>query len=54
MLSTGWKGFELLKVSENRVEELSKGMQQKVQIIAALIHNPDVLILDDHFPGLML
>ncbi len=33
-------------------EELSKGMQQKVQFIAAVIHEPDLLILDEPFSGL--
>ena len=35
-----------------RCEELSKGMTQKVQIIAAIIHQPDLLILDEPFSGL--
>ena len=33
-------------------EELSKGMQQKMQFIAAIIHEPDLLILDEPFSGL--
>src|SRR5437588_3294783 len=35
-----------------RVEELSKGMEQKIQLLAALIHDPPVLILDEPFTGL--
>ena len=35
-----------------RCEELSKGMNQKVQFIAATIHKPDLLILDEPFSGL--
>lgn len=35
-----------------RVEELSKGNQQKIQFIAAIIHNPDIIILDEAFSGL--
>jgi ABC-2 type transport system ATP-binding protein len=35
-----------------RCEDLSKGMQQKVQFIAAIIHQPDLLILDEPFSGL--
>jgi ABC-2 type transport system ATP-binding protein len=35
-----------------RVEELSRGMQQKVQFIGALIHEPDLVILDEPFSGL--
>jgi ABC-2 type transport system ATP-binding protein len=36
----------------NRCEELSKGMLQKVQFLAAIIHKPDLLILDEPFSGL--
>ncbi len=35
-----------------RIEELSKGMQQKVQFIASVIHEPDFMILDEPFSGL--
>ena len=35
-----------------RCEELSKGTQQKIQFIAAIIHQPDLLILDEPFSGL--
>jgi ABC-2 type transport system ATP-binding protein len=35
-----------------RVEELSKGNQQKIQFIAAVIHNPELVILDEAFSGL--
>jgi ABC-2 type transport system ATP-binding protein len=35
-----------------RVEELSKGMQQKVQLIGTLLHEPELLILDEPFSGL--
>jgi len=35
-----------------RCEELSKGMQQKVQFLAAIMHEPDLLILDEPFSGL--
>jgi len=37
---------------EKKVEELSKGMQQKVQFVSALIHDPELLILDEPFSGL--
>jgi ABC-2 type transport system ATP-binding protein len=39
-------------VEEKRCEELSKGMLQKVQLVAAVIHKPDLLILDEPFSGL--
>jgi ABC-2 type transport system ATP-binding protein len=35
-----------------KVEELSRGMQQKVQFIATVIHQPDLLILDEPFSGM--
>jgi ABC-2 type transport system ATP-binding protein len=35
-----------------RCEELSKGMQQKVQFISAVIHEPDLVVLDEPFSGL--
>ena len=38
--------------SDKRVEDLSKGMQQKVQFIGTVIHEPDLLILDEPFSGL--
>jgi ABC-2 type transport system ATP-binding protein len=36
----------------HRVDELSKGMQQKIQFIAALLHDPDLIIMDEPFAGL--
>jgi len=46
---------ERLEISEklgSKVEELSKGMQQKIQFIAALLHDPDFIIMDEPFAGL--
>ncbi|NJD76389.1 MAG: ATP-binding cassette domain-containing protein [Candidatus Methanoperedens sp.] len=37
---------------DKKIGELSKGMQQKVQIIAAIIHDPEIIILDEPFSGL--
>lgn len=37
---------------QKKVEELSKGMQQKAQFIAAMLHDPDLLVLDEPFSGL--
>jgi len=44
--------FELLGRAEDKVEELSKGNQQKVQFIISIIHEPKLLILDEPFSGL--
>ena len=38
--------------ADDRVDSLSKGMQQKVQFIATILHHPEVLILDEPFSGL--
>jgi ABC-2 type transport system ATP-binding protein len=38
--------------AESRVEQLSQGNQQRVQLAAALVHRPDVLVLDEPFAGL--
>jgi ABC-2 type transport system ATP-binding protein len=43
---------ELAKWAKSKVEELSKGMQQKVQLIGTVLHKPDLLILDEPFSGL--
>ena len=37
---------------EKKIEELSKGMQQKIQFIGTVLHNPKLLILDEPFGGL--
>lgn len=44
--------IELPNVSRKKCQELSKGMQQKVQFLAAVIHEPELLILDEPFSGL--
>lgn len=38
--------------ADKKVEDLSKGMQQKIQFIATVIHEPELLILDEPFSGL--
>lgn len=43
---------ELQETYRKKCEELSKGMQQKVQFIASVLHEPDLLILDEPFSGL--
>jgi len=42
----------MIEFTHSRVSQLSKGMQQKIQFIAAFLHNPDVLVLDEPFAGL--
>jgi ABC-2 type transport system ATP-binding protein len=44
--------FRVPDYRDRKVEELSKGNQQKVQFIAAILHDPDVLIMDEPFSGL--
>ncbi|BAQ08667.1 ABC transporter ATP-binding protein [Sporosarcina sp. FSL W7-1349] len=44
--------MEISHYTKKRVEELSKGNQQKIQVIASLIHQPKLLILDEPFSGL--
>jgi ABC-2 type transport system ATP-binding protein len=43
---------ELTRWAKSKIEELSKGMQQKVQLIGTVLHTPDLLILDEPFSGL--
>src|SRR5690242_15453606 len=43
--------FEIISWWRKKVEELSKGMQQKVQFIVTVLHEPDLLILDEPFTG---
>lgn len=43
--------FEIQKWRKKRIEELSKGMAQKVQFICTVLHEPKVLILDEPFSG---
>jgi ABC-2 type transport system ATP-binding protein len=43
---------ELAEWGPKKVEELSKGMQQKVQLIGTLLHDPELIILDEPFSGL--
>lgn len=44
--------FRVPEYADKRVEELSKGNQQKIQFIAAVLHEPELLILDEPFSGL--
>ena len=44
--------FRIPDYLDRKVEELSKGNQQKIQFIAAILHDPEVLIMDEPFTGL--
>ncbi len=49
----GWlERFQIPDYAGRRAEELSKGNQQKVQFIAAILHRPEVLLMDEPFTGL--
>jgi len=43
--------FDIVAWWDRKVEELSKGMQQKVQFITTVVHNPSLLIFDEPFSG---
>ncbi len=51
-IKTWMTKFEIQDWWGKTIEELSKGMQQKVQFIATILHRPKVLILDEPFTGL--
>src|SRR5665811_1822953 len=44
--------FRIPEYADRRAEQLSKGNQQKVQFIAAILHDPEVLLMDEPFTGL--
>ncbi len=44
--------LQIAEAIDKKTEELSKGMQQKIQFIAALLHEPDLIIMDEPFTGL--
>ena len=49
----GWLDkMDLRPWVNKKIDELSKGMQQKVQFISTIVHDPDILILDEPFSGL--
>lgn len=50
-LNTWLDKFEITSWKNKRIEELSKGMAQKVQFICAVLHEPKLLILDEPFSG---
>jgi ABC-2 type transport system ATP-binding protein len=51
--ATEWaKRMEIADALPKKTEELSKGMQQKIQFIASLLHSPDLIVMDEPFAGL--
>ncbi len=50
-LKEWFEKFEISGWWDKKVEELSKGMQQKIQFITTIIHEPDILIFDEPFSG---
>ncbi len=46
------KRFQLIDRKTSKIQDLSKGNQQKIQFIATILHDPDFLILDEPFSGL--
>jgi ABC-2 type transport system ATP-binding protein len=49
----GWlERLDLARHRQKKVQDLSKGMQQKAQIIATLLHDPELIVVDEPFAGL--
>jgi ABC-2 type transport system ATP-binding protein len=44
--------MEIIEAIDKKTEELSKGMQQKIQFISTLLHEPELIIMDEPFSGL--
>jgi ABC-2 type transport system ATP-binding protein len=44
--------FRVTDLADRRADELSKGNQQKIQFIAAILHDPEVVLMDEPFTGL--
>jgi ABC-2 type transport system ATP-binding protein len=47
-----FKRFDLIEYRQKKIQDLSKGMQQKAQFIATLIHDPDLIVVDEPFSSL--
>ena len=50
-IKTWFKKMEIMSWWDKKLEELSKGMQQKVQFVTTVIHEPELLIFDEPFSG---
>ncbi len=44
--------FDIIENRKKRIDSLSKGNQQKIQLLASMLHKPELLILDEPFSGL--
>ncbi len=51
-LEEWFERFQITEYRKKKVEELSKGNQQKIQFLAAIVHDPLILIMDEPFSGL--
>lgn len=51
-IETWLKRFDLMEYKDKKAESLSKGMKQKLQFIATILHKPEIVILDEPFSGL--
>ena len=51
-IGTYMERFDLTEHKRKKIKELSKGMQQKAQLISTLVHRPDLVIIDEPFSGL--
>ncbi len=51
-IHTWMERFDIVSWYNKKIEELSKGMQQKIQFISTVVHRPKLLILDEPFSGL--
>jgi ABC-2 type transport system ATP-binding protein len=52
LLNEWLERFQITEYRKKKVEELSKGNQQKIQFLAAIVHDPTVMIMDEPFSGL--
>jgi len=50
-LKDWFERFDIIDWWDKKIEELSKGMQQKIQFIVTVLHKPDLIILDEPFSG---
>lgn len=51
-ISTYLERFDLAEHKKKKIKELSKGMQQKAQLISTLVHEPELIIIDEPFTAL--